>query len=64
MKRSILPLAAGTFALGASEFVMMGVLPHAAQDTAVSIPTAGHYVSAYANWRMRRRADAHFWTHY
>ena len=48
MKRSILPLAAGTFALGASEFVMMGVLPHAAQDTAVSIPTAGHYVSAYA----------------
>lgn len=27
---------------------MMGVLPHAANDTMVSIPTAGHYVSAYA----------------
>ena len=48
MKKSILALASGAFALGAAEFVMMGVLPHAATDTAVSIPTAGHYVSAYA----------------
>lgn len=48
MKKSILALASGAFALGAAEFVMMGVLPKAAADTAVSIPTAGHYVSAYA----------------
>ncbi|WP_018142961.1 MFS transporter [Alloscardovia criceti] len=48
MKKSILALASGTFALGAAEFVMMGVLPRAADETAVSIPTAGHYVSAYA----------------
>ncbi|MFD0704666.1 MFS transporter [Alloscardovia venturai] len=48
MKKSILALAFGAFALGAAEFVMMGVLPQAARDTAVSIPTAGHYVSAYA----------------
>ncbi|WP_418969391.1 MFS transporter [Alloscardovia omnicolens] len=48
MKKSILALASGAFALGAAEFVMMGVLPHAARDTSVSIPTAGHYVSAYA----------------
>ncbi|TCD54200.1 MFS transporter [Alloscardovia theropitheci] len=48
MKRSILALASGAFALGASEFVMMGVLPNSAADTNVSIPTAGHYVSAYA----------------
>ncbi len=48
MKKSLLALAAGAFALGAAEFVMMGVLTHAAADTHVSIPMAGHYVSAYA----------------
>ncbi|MCH9276932.1 MFS transporter [Bifidobacterium amazonense] len=48
MKKSLLALAAGAFILGAAEFVMMGILPQAAAATHVSIPTAGHYISAYA----------------
>lgn len=41
-------LAAGAFVLGAAEFVMMGILPQTAQTLQVSIPTAGHFISAYA----------------
>ncbi|WP_243387634.1 MFS transporter [Bifidobacterium felsineum] len=46
--KALLALAVGTFALGAAEFVMMGVLPQSALDMAVSIPDAGHFISAYA----------------
>lgn len=48
MKKSLLALAAGAFILGAAEFVMMGILPQAAEATGVDIPTAGHYISSYA----------------
>ena len=48
MKKSLLAIAAGAFVLGAAEFVMMGILPQAAAATHVSIPTAGHFISAYA----------------
>lgn len=48
MKKSLLALASGAFILGAAEFVMMGILPQAAAATGVGIPTAGHYISAYA----------------
>ncbi|PWG65060.1 MFS transporter [Bifidobacterium callitrichidarum] len=48
MKKSLLALAAGSFILGAAEFVMMGILPQAAAATNVDIPTAGHYISSYA----------------
>ena len=48
MKRSILALASGAFILGAAEFVMMGILPQTATAMHVSIPAAGHYISAYA----------------
>ena len=48
MKKSLLAIAAGAFVLGAAEFVMMGILPEAAAATHVSIPTAGHFISAYA----------------
>ena len=48
MKRSILALASGAFILGAAEFVMMGILPQTAAAMHVSIPAAGHYISAYA----------------
>ncbi|MBT1163393.1 MFS transporter [Bifidobacterium felsineum] len=48
MKKSLLALASGAFILGAAEFVMMGILPQAAEATHVSIPTAGNYISAYA----------------
>ncbi|GAA1905894.1 MFS transporter [Lapillicoccus jejuensis] len=41
-------LATGGFAIGTTEFVTMGLLPQVAAGTGVDIPTAGHYVSAYA----------------
>lgn len=48
MKKSLLALATGSFALGFAEFVMMGILPVAASDLHVSVPTAGTFISAYA----------------
>ncbi|NEG89680.1 MFS transporter [Bifidobacterium aerophilum] len=48
MKKSLLALASGAFILGAAEFVMMGILPQAADAMRVDIPTAGHFISAYA----------------
>jgi DHA1 family inner membrane transport protein len=38
----------GAFGIGTTEFVMMGLLPDVADDLHISIPTAGHLVSAYA----------------
>ncbi|GKG76074.1 MFS transporter AraJ [Parabacteroides sp. AM58-2XD] len=48
MKKSLIALAFGTLGLGLSEFVMMGILPDVARDLAISIPEAGHLISAYA----------------
>lgn len=48
MKKSLLALSFGTFALGISEFVMMGILPYLADDFNVSISQAGWLISAYA----------------
>jgi DHA1 family inner membrane transport protein len=41
-------LVVGGFAIGTTEFVTMGLLPDIAQGVSVSIPTAGHAISAYA----------------
>ena len=48
MKKSLIALAFGTLGLGIAEFVMMGILPDVAKDLGISIPTAGHFISAYA----------------
>ena len=50
MRKSLclLPLALGTFGLGMTEFVMMGILPDTAKSMSVSIPAAGHFISFYA----------------
>ena len=48
MKKSLIALAFGTLGLGIAEFVMMGILPDIAKDLGVSIPMAGHLISAYA----------------
>ena len=48
MKKSLIALAFGTLALGMSEFVMMGILPDIARSLGVTIPRAGHLISAYA----------------
>ncbi|MBB2985090.1 MFS transporter [Terracoccus luteus] len=45
---AIVAIALGGFAIGTTEFVTMGLLPQIADGTGVDIPTAGHYVSAYA----------------
>ena len=41
-------LGVGGFAIGTGEFVIMGLLPEVARDIGVSIPQAGHVISAYA----------------
>lgn len=41
-------LALGTFAVGTTEFIMMGLLPNVAADLSVSIPIAGLLVTGYA----------------
>ena len=45
---AILALAMGGFTIGTTEFVTMGLLPQVADGVGVSIPTAGHTISAYA----------------
>lgn len=45
---AIFSLAMGAFSIGTGEFVIMGLLPDAADDLGVSIPGAGHLISAYA----------------
>jgi DHA1 family inner membrane transport protein len=45
---AVLALATGGFAIGTTEFVTMGLLPQIASGVDVSIPTAGHVISAYA----------------
>lgn len=41
-------LAAGGFGIGTGEFVIMGLLPEVAQTYGVTVPQAGHVISAYA----------------
>jgi len=48
MKRKLLPLALGGLGIGTTEFVMMGLLPDVAKEFSISIPEAGHMISAYA----------------
>ncbi|MCY7395865.1 MAG: MFS transporter [Nocardioides sp.] len=45
---AMLALAMGGFAIGTTEFVTMGLLPQIAAGVDVSIPSAGHLISAYA----------------
>jgi len=43
-----LVLALGGFAIGTTEFASMSLLPYLAHDLHVSVPVAGHLISAYA----------------
>jgi DHA1 family inner membrane transport protein len=45
---AIVALAVGGFTIGTTEFVTMGLLPEMARGVDVSIPQAGHVISAYA----------------
>jgi DHA1 family inner membrane transport protein len=44
----LVALALSAFAIGTTEFVIMGLLPQVAGNLAISIPTAGWLVSGYA----------------
>ncbi|MFD1629750.1 MFS transporter [Pseudopedobacter beijingensis] len=48
LKKSLLSLAFGSFAIGMTEFTMMGILPDIAKDLQIDIPTAGHLIAIYA----------------
>lgn len=41
-------LALGGFAIGTTEFATMSLLPYLAHDLQISVPVAGHVISAYA----------------
>lgn len=45
---AIFAMAVGGFAIGTGEFVSMGLLPNIATGIRISIPQAGHVISAYA----------------
>ena len=47
-RRALLALSLGAFGIATGEFVSLGLLPNIAQSVQVSIPSAGHLVSAYA----------------
>lgn len=46
--KRILPLAIGGLGIGTTEFAIMGLLPDIAKTLQISIPEAGHFISAYA----------------
>ncbi|MBV7532511.1 MFS transporter [Chitinophaga sp. sic0106] len=48
MDKKLFPLLLGGLGIGMTEFVMMGLLPDVAQNLKISIPVAGHLISAYA----------------
>jgi DHA1 family inner membrane transport protein len=45
---ALVALAVSAFAIGTTEFVIMGLLPQVAQSLSVSVPTAGWLISGYA----------------
>nr|WP_233565901.1 MFS transporter [Cellulomonas sp. PhB143] len=45
---ALVALAVGGFTIGTTEFATMGLLPNIAADLGVSIPAAGHTITAYA----------------
>ncbi len=48
MKKGLIALAAGAFALGFAEFVVMGIITNVAAGVGVTVPEAGGFISAYA----------------
>lgn len=46
--KRIIPLAIGGLGIGTTEFTVMGLLPDIAKTLQITIPQAGHLISAYA----------------
>ncbi|WP_157941167.1 MFS transporter [Arenibacter catalasegens] len=47
-KKALIALGVGGFGIGMTEFVIMGILPDVASSLEITIPQAGHFISAYA----------------
>jgi len=47
-RRALLAMALGAFGIATGEFVTLGLLPNMAESLSVTIPQAGHLISAYA----------------
>jgi len=45
---ALLAIGLGSFAIGVGEFISMGLLPEISTSLAITIPQAGHAISAYA----------------
>ena len=45
---AIFALAVGGFAIGTTEFAIMGLLQEMVADLGISVPAGGHVISAYA----------------
>jgi DHA1 family inner membrane transport protein len=45
---ALLAMGLGSFAIGVGEFISMGLLPEISSSLSISIPQAGHSISAYA----------------
>ncbi|WP_448059880.1 MFS transporter [Cellulomonas hominis] len=48
VRPALFALALGGFAIGTTEFAAMGLLPLIASDLGITIPAAGHVITAYA----------------
>ncbi len=48
VRAALFALALGGFAIGTTEFAAMGLLPLIATDLGITIPAAGHVITAYA----------------
>ena len=48
MKKSLIAIAIVTFALGITEFGMMGILEDVAHSLGISVVKAGHFITAYS----------------
>ncbi|MCQ1948067.1 MFS transporter [Arthrobacter sp. zg-Y1116] len=46
--KAIVALAVGSFAIGTTEFSIMGLLQEMVEDLGISVPAGGHVISAYA----------------
>lgn len=59
MPLALLALTIGAFAIGTTEFVIVGLVPTIAEQLAISLPSAGLLVSIYALGRGDWRPGAH-----
>ncbi len=53
MPLALFALTIGAFAIGTTEFVIVGLVPTIAQQLSISLPSAGLLVSIYARWAWR-----------